>query len=61
MVLSPQEVNRFDANSIEENGPIGYIFEADLGYPDAEADLGYLGLPELHNDYPLTPEKPKIN
>ena len=29
---------------------MGYILEVDLEYPD-----------ELHNDYPLAHEKPKIN
>ena len=41
--------DNFDANSISEKSPIGYVFEADLQYPD-----------ELHvfvNDYPLAPEK----
>ena len=39
----------FDAMSINEKSDIGYILEVDLEYPDE--------LHELHNDYPLAPEK----
>ena len=35
--------------SINEKSPIGYFLEVDLKYPDE--------LHELHNDYPLAPEK----
>ena len=35
--------------SISDKSPIGYILEVDLEYPDE--------LHELHNDYPLAPEK----
>ena len=35
--------------SISEKNPIGYFLEVDLEYPDE--------LHELHNDYPLAPEK----
>ena len=35
--------------SISEKSLIGYFLEVDLEYPDK--------LHELHNDYPLTPEK----
>ena len=35
--------------SINEKSPIGYFLEVDLEYPDE--------LHELHNDYPLAPEK----
>ena len=35
--------------SINEKNPIGYWLEVDLEYPDE--------LHELHNDYPLAPEK----
>ena len=35
--------------SIIEKSSIGYFFELDLAYPDE--------LHELHNDYPLAPEK----
>ena len=35
--------------SISEKRPIGYFLEVDLEYSDK--------LPELHNDYPLAPEK----
>ena len=35
--------------SINEKSELGYIFEADLKYPKK--------LHELHNDYPLAPEK----
>ena len=35
--------------SVSEKSPIGYFIEADLEYSDK--------LHELHNDYPLSPEK----
>ena len=35
--------------SINEKSPIEYFLEVDLEYPDK--------LHELHNDYPLDPEK----
>ena len=44
-----QNVDRFDVMSISEKSPIGYFLEVDLGYPNE--------LHELHNDYPLAPEK----
>ena len=39
----------FDINSISEKSSMGYFLEVDLEYPDE--------LNELHNDYPLAPEK----
>ena len=39
----------FDTNSISEKSSMGYFLEVDLEYPDE--------LNELHNDYPLAPEK----
>ena len=44
-----KNVENFDANSISEKGPVGYILEVDLQYPDK--------LHALHNDYSLAPEK----
>ena len=41
--------DNFDANSISEKSPIGYILEVDLKYPEK--------LHLLHNDYSLAPEK----
>ena len=35
--------------SINDKSPIGYISEVDLEYPEE--------LHELHNDFPLSPEK----
>ena len=40
-------------NSVSENSSVGYILEVDLEYPSE--------LHELHNDYPLVPEKLEIN
>ena len=39
----------FDANSISEKSPIGYILEVDHEYPEE--------LHKLNNDHPLAPEK----
>ena len=39
----------FDVNSISEKSEIGCFLDVDLEYPDE--------LHELHNDYPLAPEK----
>ena len=50
--LNREEINKFDGNSIGENSPIKYILEVDLEYPDE--------LHELHNNYPLAPEKLEI-
>ena len=44
-----KNVDGFDVNSISEKSEIGYFLEVDLEYPD--------NLHELHNDYPLAPEK----
>ena len=44
-----KKVDGFDVNSISEKSEIGYFLEVDLEYPDE--------LHELHNDYPLAPEK----
>ena len=44
-----KNVDEFDVMSISEKSLIGYFLEVDLEYPDE--------LHELHNDYPLAPEK----
>ena len=44
-----KNVDELDVMSINEKSDIGYILEVDLEYPDE--------LHELHNDYPLAPEK----
>ena len=44
-----KNVDEFDVMSVSEKSPIGYFIEADLEYSDK--------LHELHNDYPLSPEK----
>ena len=52
--LNQKETDKFDVNSIKsiftkENSSNEYILEVDLEYSDE--------LHELHNDYPLAPEK----
>ena len=48
-----KNVDEFDVMSISEKHPIGYFLEVDLEYPDE--------LHELHNDYPLAPEKRAVS
>ena len=51
--LNQKEIDKFDVNSIECNCIDGYVLQVDLEYPDE--------MHEMHNDYPLAPEKLKIN
>ena len=51
--LSEEEIDVFDLDSIPENSPIGYILEVDLKYCGE--------LHDLHNDYPLCPDKTEVN
>ena len=44
-----KNIDKFDVMSICENSLIGYFLEIDVEYSDK--------LHELHNDYPLAPEK----
>ena len=44
-----ENIDKFDVTSINDKSPIGYFLEVDLEYPK--------GLHELHNDFPLAPEK----
>ena len=44
-----ENIDKFDVMSVNEKSDIGYILEVDLEYPKE--------LHELHNDYPLGPEK----
>ena len=48
-----KNVDGFDVNSISEKSPMGYFLEVDLEYLD--------DLHELHNDYPLAPEKHAVS
>ena len=50
--MNKKEISRFCLNSISENSLLDYILEAGLDYPDE--------LHNLHNDYPLAPEKLEI-
>ena len=43
----------FNLDSIAENSPVGYILEVDLEYCEK--------LHNLHNDYPLCPEKAEVS
>ena len=47
--LNQKEISDFCLNSVSENSSIGYILEFHLEYPSE--------LHDLHNDYPLAPEK----
>ena len=51
--LSDDEIDSIDFNCVSAEGDVGYILEVALGYPSK--------LHELHNDYPLAPEKIKVS
>ena len=51
--LSKKEISDFCSNSISGNSFVAYILEVDLQYPGE--------LHDLHNDYPLAPEKLEIS
>ena len=51
--LSDEELNKIDLGKYKEDSREGLVLEVDLEYPN--------DLHELHNDYPLAPEKVKVS
>ena len=51
--LSDDEINGIDFNCVSAESDVGYILEVDLNYPSK--------FHELHNDYPLAPEKMRVS
>ena len=51
--LSDEELNKIDLGKYKEDSREGLVIEVDLEYPK--------DLHELHNDYPLAPEKVKVS
>ena len=53
VILTNKEINNFDLSLVEENSLNGYILKVNVKYPNE--------LHDFHNDYPLAPEKLKVN
>ena len=51
--MTDKEINKVDLRKYKTNGKKGLIFEVDLEYPRE--------LHDLHNDYPVAPEKGKVS
>ena len=51
--MSDKEIKRIDLGKYKADGKKGLILEVDLEYPQ--------GLHDLHNDYPIAPEKVKVS
>ena len=50
---SENEIQTFDLHSVSKDDDTGYILEASLKYPEK--------LHDMHNDYPLAPEKKHVS
>ena len=50
--LSDREIQKLDILNVPDDGPKGYLLSVDLKYPEH--------LHDLHNDFPLVPEKKHI-
>ena len=48
-----ENIDNFGITSINDKNPIGYFLEVDPEYPEE--------LYELHNDFPLAPDKPTVS
>ena len=51
--MTDKEISRIDLAKYKENGKKGLILEMDLEYPQEQQNL--------HNDYPIAPEKIKVS